>query len=146
MGISDVEFLCQKMYTAGNTDELRVYHRCMEDIKKIKQDIYQWLEDRDVTRWSLTRDGGFRYGVMTTNAAESFNGVLKRTRGLPVQALITAIYYNVVTIFMRQLDFITSEENQKNYLFAPRVQTTLRRVEEEARRMPEPIRLNMHEF
>ncbi|PKU70710.1 hypothetical protein MA16_Dca016908 [Dendrobium catenatum] len=94
----------------------------------------QWLVDRDVSRWSLTNDGGFRYGVMTTNAAESFNGVLKRARGLPIQALIMAIYYNIIAMFMRRLEFIATEEQQNNNFFAPRVQTSLKRVEDEARR------------
>ncbi|KAI0501638.1 hypothetical protein KFK09_016583 [Dendrobium nobile] len=77
MGLGDVEFLCHKMYAAGNTDDKEFFIRCMEDMKRIKVDIHQWIVDRDVSRWSLTNDGGFRYEVMTTNAAESFNGVLK---------------------------------------------------------------------
>ncbi|KAI0523313.1 hypothetical protein KFK09_005708 [Dendrobium nobile] len=146
MGIGDVDFLCQKMYAAGNTDDRSFFNRCMEDMRRIKVDIHQWLVDRDVSRWSLINDGGFRFGVMTTNAAESFNGVLKRARGLPIQALITAIYYNIISMFMRRLEFIATEEQQNNNFFAPRVQTLLKKVEEEARRMPEPIRLNLNEF
>ncbi|PKU62284.1 hypothetical protein MA16_Dca027602 [Dendrobium catenatum] len=106
----------------------------------------QWLMDRDVSRWSLTNDGGFRYGVMTTIAAESFNGVLKRARELPIQALIMAIYYNIISMFMTPLEFITTEEQQNNDFFPPCVHNSVKRFEEEARRMPEPIRLNMHEF
>ncbi|PKU77683.1 hypothetical protein MA16_Dca013475 [Dendrobium catenatum] len=109
-------------------------------------DIHQWLVDRDVSRWSLTNDGGFRYGVMTTNAAESFNGVLKRARGLPIQALIMAIYYNIISMFVRRLEFITTEEEQNNDFLAPHIQNSVKRVEEEARWMPEPICLNLHEF
>ncbi|KAI0524850.1 hypothetical protein KFK09_004239 [Dendrobium nobile] len=146
MGIGDVDFLCQKMYAAGNTDDRSFFNRCMEDMRRIKVDIHQWLVDRDVSRWSLINDGGFRFGVMTTNAAESFNGVLKRARGLPIQALITAIYYNIISMFMRRLEFIATEEQQNNNFFAPRVQTLLKKVEEEARRMSEPIRLNLNEF
>ncbi|KAL0927844.1 hypothetical protein M5K25_002059 [Dendrobium thyrsiflorum] len=119
MGLGDVEFICKKMYTAGNTDDIHVYNRCMSDIKKIKVEIHQWL----IARWALTHDGGFRYGVMTTNAAESFNG-----------------------IFLRRLEYITNEEQQSHSYFAPRTQDSLRRVEEESRSMPEPTRLNMHEF
>ncbi|PKU74604.1 Protein FAR1-RELATED SEQUENCE 8 [Dendrobium catenatum] len=83
------ELLCQKMYMAGNTDDPMVFDRCMKDMIKVKADIHQWLVERDVTSWALTYDGGFRYGVMTTNASESFNGVLKRARGLPIQALVS---------------------------------------------------------
>ncbi|KAI0499488.1 hypothetical protein KFK09_017692 [Dendrobium nobile] len=133
MGIGDVDFLCQKMYAAGNTDDKAFFNKCMEDMRRIKVNIHQWLVDRDVSRWSLINDGGFRFGVTTTNAAESFNGVLKRARGLPIQALITAIYYNIISMFMGRLEFIATEEQQNNNFFAPRVQTLLKKVEEEAR-------------
>ncbi|KAL0921071.1 hypothetical protein M5K25_008103 [Dendrobium thyrsiflorum] len=69
MGVGDVEFLCQKMYMAGNTDDPMVFDR--------------------------------------TEMLEGY--------------LIDA----------------TSP-------FAPRVQALLRKIEQEARRLPQPIRINMH--
>ncbi|KAG5622218.1 hypothetical protein H5410_007436, partial [Solanum commersonii] len=35
----------------------------------------------------LPRDGGRRWGMLTTNSSESFNGLLKSARGLPVTAM-----------------------------------------------------------
>lgn len=83
-GISDVELMCQKIYTTGNTDEVRVYNRLMTDIKNVKQEAYDWLVERDSSHWALIHDEGYRYGIMTTNASECFNGVLKRARGLSI--------------------------------------------------------------
>ncbi|KAL0914072.1 hypothetical protein M5K25_017577 [Dendrobium thyrsiflorum] len=146
MGISDVEFVCQKMYTAGNTDDPDLFNQMMVDIIKIKPEIHQWLVERDMSKWTLIFDGGFRYGVMTTNASEAFNGILKRARGLPVQALITAIYYNIVRMFIRRLEMIIAEEHQSNNFFSARVQVKIRKLESDARRIPEPTRVNLHEF
>ncbi|XP_028552726.1 uncharacterized protein LOC110101347 [Dendrobium catenatum] len=120
MVVGDIELLCQKMYMAGNTDDPMVFDRCMKDMIKVKADIHQWLVERDVTSWALTYDGGFRYGVMTTNASESFNGVLKRARGLPIQALVTAIYYNVVALHLRRIEMLEGSEIETSRPFAPR--------------------------
>ncbi|KAL0915143.1 hypothetical protein M5K25_015542 [Dendrobium thyrsiflorum] len=118
MGISDVEFVCQKMYTVGITDDPDLFNQMMVDIIKIKPEIHQWLVDRDLSKWTLLFDGGFRYGVMTTKSSEAFNGILKRARGLPVQALIIAIYYNIVRMFIRRLEIIIAEEHQSNNFFS----------------------------
>ncbi|KAI0492252.1 hypothetical protein KFK09_026521 [Dendrobium nobile] len=133
MGAGDVEFLYQKMYMAGNTNDPMIFDRCRKDMINVKGDIHQWLVERDVTSWALTYDGGFRFGVMTINASESFNGVLKRARGLPIQALITAIYYNVVALHLRRNEMLEGSEIDATRPFAPRVQATLRKIEQEAR-------------
>jgi hypothetical protein len=40
-------------------------------------------------KWALAYDeGGFRYGIMTTNASESFNRVFKVVRSLPVSGIV----------------------------------------------------------
>ncbi|KAI0519462.1 hypothetical protein KFK09_006910 [Dendrobium nobile] len=65
MGIGDVDFLCQKMYAAGNTDDKAFFNRCMEDMRRIKVDIHQWLVDRDV-KWHQTNDVAERKGQLVS--------------------------------------------------------------------------------
>ncbi|KAI0507343.1 hypothetical protein KFK09_013465 [Dendrobium nobile] len=101
-GIVDVEGLCNNMYLAGSTEDSASFTRMMEHIKNAKQEAYDWLIQRDVSKWSLLFDNGCRYSIMTTNASECFNGVLKRARGLPIQGLVMSIYYNLVSLFMRR--------------------------------------------
>ncbi|KAL9667718.1 hypothetical protein QQ045_002082 [Rhodiola kirilowii] len=56
---------------------------------KDRPDVRTWLRNVDVHLWSLAMDtGGMRWGSMTTNASESFNGVLKHGRDLPISALV----------------------------------------------------------
>ena len=49
--------------------------------------------------WTLSRDCGRRYGAMTTNMSECFNGVLKGARGLPISALVDYIWCKLVAYF-----------------------------------------------
>ncbi|XP_075675088.1 uncharacterized protein LOC142644336 [Castanea sativa] len=50
-------------------------------------------------KWILAHDGGHRYGAMTTNLSESFNGVLKSARNLPITTLVKLTYYRCVAYF-----------------------------------------------
>ncbi|KAH0754092.1 hypothetical protein KY290_024362 [Solanum tuberosum] len=59
----------------------------MEMIKEINPEAYVWLMKNDLDKWTLHRDGGRRWGMLTTNSSESFNGLLKSARGLPVTAM-----------------------------------------------------------
>ncbi|XP_070012107.1 uncharacterized protein [Nicotiana sylvestris] len=49
---------------------------------------YTWLMGHELHMWTLHADGGRRWGALTTNVSESFNGLLKFARGLPVTAMI----------------------------------------------------------
>ncbi|KAL0913304.1 hypothetical protein M5K25_016755 [Dendrobium thyrsiflorum] len=100
--IADSEGLCNNMYLAGITEDMSYFNRMMNHIRTAKQEAYDWLIQRDVSKWSLLFDNGCRYSIMTTNASECFNGVLKRARGLPIQGLVMTIYYNLVSLFMRR--------------------------------------------
>ncbi|KAL0905398.1 hypothetical protein M5K25_023815 [Dendrobium thyrsiflorum] len=71
------------------------------ELSNIKAKAHQWLVDRDLSLWTLMHDGKYKHGTMTTNALESFKGMIKHAHGLPIQALITAIYYNIIAIFIK---------------------------------------------
>ncbi|KAG5626420.1 hypothetical protein H5410_011638 [Solanum commersonii] len=53
----------------------------MEMIKEINPEAYVWLMKNDLDKWTLHRDGGRRWGMLTTNSSESFNGLLKSAEG-----------------------------------------------------------------
>nr|CAN61286.1 hypothetical protein VITISV_028650 [Vitis vinifera] len=58
-----------------------------------------WLEQIPLEKWALSYDGGRRYGIMTTNMSEVFNGVLKGARNLPITALVQLTFYRVNSYF-----------------------------------------------
>ena len=45
-------------------------------------------------------DGGYRWGIMTTNGSESLNNVFKQSRRLPVAAIIEDTFYKCVSWFV----------------------------------------------
>ena len=48
-------------------------------------------------KWTIAHDGGHRNGAMTTNLSDSFKGILKSARNLPITALVELTYYRCVT-------------------------------------------------
>ncbi|KAL0914175.1 hypothetical protein M5K25_017685 [Dendrobium thyrsiflorum] len=144
--IADSEGLCNNMYLAGITEDMSYFNRMMNHIRTAKQEAYDWLIQRDVSKWSLLFDNGCRYSIMTTNASKCFNGVLKRARGLPIQCLVMAIYYNLVSLFMRRSTDVEKWLQVGESEFVPRTMTTLQRAEREAQRCPEPVTINRREF
>ena len=72
-------------------------------------------------QWALSRDEGHRLCMMTANASESFNGVLKGARALPIQALIVRIFFRLVKFFRKRW-----EAEQWNTSLTPKNETNLR--------------------
>ena len=67
---------------------------------RLIKNFQQWIEHEPVERWSLLHDSyGARYGVMTTNLAETYNFVLRGNRALPLTALVEGIFQGTVNYF-----------------------------------------------
>ncbi|XP_023922230.1 uncharacterized protein LOC112033680 [Quercus suber] len=73
---------------------------------------YAYLVSLDLDKWTQSHDGGRRYGAMTTNISECFNGVLKGARGLPIAAMVEFIWCKLVAYFHDQNKLITSDLSQ----------------------------------
>ncbi|KAH0653819.1 hypothetical protein KY289_031497 [Solanum tuberosum] len=73
---------------AANHCQEKKFLEKLEMIKEINPKAYVWLMKNDLDKWTLYRDGGRRWGMLTTNSFESFNGLLKSARGLPVTAML----------------------------------------------------------
>lgn len=64
------------------------------------KNFQQWIEHEPLERWSLLHDThGARYGVMTTNLAETYNFVLRGNRALPLTAIVEGIFHGTVKYF-----------------------------------------------
>jgi hypothetical protein len=51
------------------------------------------------TKWAQCKDGGYRWGIMTSNGSESLNHVFKVVRCLPVVAIVEGTWYKCVNWF-----------------------------------------------
>ena len=88
---------------AGTQAQMWKFNKWMEDIKRLNVRAYEWLHKISLEKWTLTYDeGGARYGQMTTNLLESFNGVLKGIRSFPIIGLAKSVWYKLVGYFARR--------------------------------------------
>ena len=54
-------------------------------------------------QWTLAYDeGGFRYGIMTTNSSESFNRVFTGVRSLPVSGIVEFSFHKCNEYFVKR--------------------------------------------
>ena len=60
---------------------------------------YTYLMKEDLDLWTQLHDGGYRYGAMTTNVSECFNGVLKGARSLPIAAIVEFTWSKLAAYF-----------------------------------------------
>lgn len=74
----------------------------MEELHNSHPDCVQYLSTIDTSQWTAAYDGGFRFGIMTTNLAESINGVLKGIRQLPITALVADTFKRCVAYFCKR--------------------------------------------
>ena len=63
---------------------------------------YTYLISEDLDKWTQSHYGGRRYGAMTTNISECFNGVLKGARNLPIAAMVEFTWCKLVAYFHDQ--------------------------------------------
>ncbi|XP_070032534.1 uncharacterized protein [Nicotiana tomentosiformis] len=76
------------MWMAATDRQEHKFWRHMESIRQEDERAYHWLMRHELHKWTLHADGGRRWGILTTNVSESFNGLLKSVRGLPVTAMV----------------------------------------------------------
>ena len=80
--------LSRLMWRAASAHQVRKFESMMWQIKEENIEAHAYLMEIPLDKWTVSHDDGKRWGVLTTNLSESFNGVLKKARGLPVTAMI----------------------------------------------------------
>ncbi|XP_024010238.1 uncharacterized protein LOC112085269 [Eutrema salsugineum] len=67
------------------------YNRYMVELRQIKPELADYLEEADVSLWSRIHYVGDRYNIKTSNVAESINAALKKARGYPISFVLDFI-------------------------------------------------------
>ncbi|XP_075515605.1 uncharacterized protein LOC142550254 [Primulina tabacum] len=110
--------LCWK---AGKQHQIRKFDAIMDEIKNLESRAFVYLSEIDKLKWTLTHDGEWRLGVMTTNMSECLNSVLKGARRLPVSALVQLTFNRCVQYFIdritRRQRMIQSNQPWPDYAF-----------------------------
>ncbi|XP_050206553.2 uncharacterized protein LOC126656111 [Mercurialis annua] len=100
---NDMKLLAEK---AGRTFQEKKYKRYMATMAIRSPAGYAYLTDERYLKkeqWALCWDiKAQRNGVMTTNYAESINATLKNVRGLPITAMIEAIFDRLSDMFVKR--------------------------------------------
>jgi hypothetical protein len=71
----------------------------MEGFRRYIEEACIELDKFTVELWALTHDKGRRYGAMTTNFLESFNGALKGAQSLSITAMVSYTFFKLVSCF-----------------------------------------------
>ncbi|KAK9292008.1 hypothetical protein L1049_019961 [Liquidambar formosana] len=111
-----IRHFCANYYKATNNQLLKdfIWHastKCHQrrklnaDLQKIRDlddKAFTNLMKEDITKWTIAHDGGKRWGIMTTNDVESFNGLMKGARSVPISACVQLTFYRLVKFFADQ--------------------------------------------
>ncbi|KAG5607045.1 hypothetical protein H5410_028537 [Solanum commersonii] len=76
------------MWRAASAHQVRKFEYLIWQIREENEEPYEYLMEIPLDKWTVSHDGGKRCAVLTTNLSDSFNGVLKKARGLPVTAMV----------------------------------------------------------
>ncbi|XP_055961213.1 uncharacterized protein LOC126674857 [Mercurialis annua] len=105
----DLKKLAEK---AGRAYQKKKFTRYMKIMKIKSPDGYKYLMNKEVLKknqWARAYDvNGQRHNAMTTNYAESVNATLKNIRGLPITAMIEAIFRKLVEKYISRWNFYKS--------------------------------------
>ncbi|XP_047267420.1 uncharacterized protein LOC124897876 [Capsicum annuum] len=90
------------LWAAANATQEKKFLLQMELIKETHFPAYEWLMNIDLEKRTIHKDNGRRWGMLITNSSESFNGMLKSARGLPVTAMVKMPYSMIVDRFVQR--------------------------------------------
>ncbi|GFZ01076.1 hypothetical protein Acr_14g0007110 [Actinidia rufa] len=80
-----------------------IHRYCLRHFRRTNSEsaarVYRALCNEDPRKWTLAHDGGFRWGVTTTNDSECYNNVLRGARDLPITLCVEVTFYRLVATF-----------------------------------------------
>lgn len=87
------------MSKAARSYRLEDFYATFNEIKGIDHKCAEYLLEIGLEHWARSHFQGKRYDVMTSNLAESWNGVLREARELPVIRLVEFVRTKLMTWF-----------------------------------------------
>ncbi|KAG5610536.1 hypothetical protein H5410_021817 [Solanum commersonii] len=114
--------LSRLMWRAASAHQVRKFESLMWQIREENVEAHEYLMEIPLDKWTISHDGGKRWGVLTTNLSESFNGVLKKARGLPVTAMVRLSLEQTIERYTRRSQ-IAHQLAEQNELWTGRFKT-----------------------
>ncbi|XP_075500170.1 uncharacterized protein LOC142538757 [Primulina tabacum] len=89
-------------WEAGIQHKVAKFNATMEAIRTNNAAALIYLSNIPKEKCSLTHDGGWRRGIITTKMSECINGVLKGVRRLPITAIVELTLQRCVQYFIQR--------------------------------------------
>ncbi|KAK9274375.1 hypothetical protein L1049_019189 [Liquidambar formosana] len=89
-------------HAATKCHQRRKLNADLQKIRELDEKAYTELMKEDITKWTIAHDGGKCWGIITTNDIESFNGLMKGARSVPISACVQLTFYRLVKFFADQ--------------------------------------------
>ncbi|XP_071724091.1 uncharacterized protein [Rutidosis leptorrhynchoides] len=119
--------LCWAVSTALDQEQ---YTKAWTELIQTSPHAATYLQHIPLEKWTLFQDGFYRWGITTSNDAESYNNVLRGDRFLPIRALVQATHAKAMAIFTDEIAKI----NKLRYPLAERPYRTFQDNTMRARR------------
>ena len=87
------------VWRAASATQEQKFNATFKLIENVNQAVHQYLNDVSQDKWALAFDKGYRYGAMTTNVSECFNGALKGACSLPIMAMVKCTWFKLNACF-----------------------------------------------
>ncbi|KAM3382080.1 hypothetical protein P3S68_007653 [Capsicum galapagoense] len=94
--------LSDLMWNAASAHQVRKFKALMWEIREENEEAYEYLMQFPLDKWTISHDDRKKWRVLTTNLSESFNGLLKKARGLPVTAMVRLSLEQIVERYTRR--------------------------------------------
>lgn len=120
-----------KFWRAAKANRPFEYDAYMTDIRAVSQEAFTYIDSIGRQRWANAYVDGRRYDMLTSNAAECTNGLLKDTRVLPITKQVEEIRAKLMEFYQKrhlQSQAVTSR-------LTPYAEKVLEKETEEARRL-----------
>ncbi|KAK9268754.1 hypothetical protein L1049_000515 [Liquidambar formosana] len=90
------------IWHAAKCHQRRKLNADLKKIHALNEKAFTDLMKEDASKWTIAHDGGRCWGIMTTNDVESFNGLMKGARFVPINACVQLTFYRLVKFFADQ--------------------------------------------
>lgn len=98
-------FMVQDIYAAASSAKVDGFQRCVESIKGISPDAYNWVIQSEPEHWCNAFFAGARYNHLTSNFGQQFYGWVSEANELPLTQMIDILRGKMMeSIYTRRVE------------------------------------------
>ncbi|KAL0388946.1 UNVERIFIED_CONTAM: hypothetical protein Sradi_2776400 [Sesamum radiatum] len=94
--------MVQDFYAAAYAPKLEVFERCVENIKAISVEAYNWVVNSEPDHWANAFFGGARYNHMTSNFGQQFYSWVSEVDELPITQMVDVLRGKIMELIYRR--------------------------------------------